>query len=140
LLLVIEPGTPVGFERIRMIRRQLIEWGACMVAPCPHTLRCPMEGGDWCHFAARVERTSLHRKLKGGTLGYEDEKYSYVAVSKEPCPLPTARILSEPSRHSGHVTLKLCTRDEWIQHPILSRKQGDRYKQAKKASWGDSFS
>lgn len=139
LLLIVEPGTPVGFERIRLIRSHLISLGAHLVAPCPHALACPMAGGDWCHFAVRVERTSLHRKLKGGVLSYEDEKFSYVAVSRSPQPLPTSRILSEPQRHSGHVALKLCTKHEGLQNIILSKKRGDIYKQARKSEWGDAF-
>lgn len=138
LLLIVEPGTPVGFERIRSIRHQLIDKGAHIIAPCPHHLACPMEGGDWCHFAARVERSSLHRRLKGGTLGYEDEKFSYVAVTKEAFSLPSSRILRQPIRHSGHLELKLCT-PEGVQHPTISKKMGDLYKQARKADWGDSF-
>lgn len=139
LLLIVEPGTPAGFERIRQVRSRLIEQGAYLAAPCPHALACPMAGGDWCHFSARVERTSLHRKLKGGSLGYEDEKFSYVAVSKEQMPLPESRVLSDPSRHSGHVSLKLCTSNEGLQQRTLSKKQGDLYKKARKAEWGDPF-
>ena len=138
LLLIVEPGTPVGFERIRLIRRHLIEIGAHLIAPCPHHVACPMAGGDWCHFAARVERTSLHRRLKGGSLGYEDEKFSYVAAAKTPFPLPATRILREPVRHSGHVQLKLCT-PEGVQQHTISKKMGDLYKQARKAEWGDPF-
>jgi len=59
VIAIIEPGTPHGFERIRMIRDQLINKGAFLVAPCPHHKACPMEKGDWCHFAERVERSSL---------------------------------------------------------------------------------
>jgi ribosomal protein RSM22 (predicted rRNA methylase) len=138
LLLIVEPGTPVGFERIRLIRRQLIDRGAHLIAPCPHHLACPMAGGDWCHFAARVERTSLHRRLKGGSLGYEDEKFSYVAATKTAIPFPDSRILSQPQRHSGHVILKLCT-PQGVQYPTISKKMGDLYKQARKADWGDTF-
>jgi ribosomal protein RSM22 (predicted rRNA methylase) len=138
LLLVLEPGTPVGFERIRLIRRKLIEWGAHLIAPCPHHVACPMAGGDWCHFSARVERSSLHRRLKGGSLGYEDEKYSYVAATKTPFPLPATRVLSQPERHSGHVILKLCT-DEGVQYPTISKKMGALYKEARKVEWGDIF-
>lgn len=138
LILIVEPGTPVGFERIRSIRRQLIDQGAHLIAPCPHQLACPMEGGDWCHFAARVERTSLHRRLKGGSLGYEDEKFSYIAATKTPFPLPPSRILSHPERHSGHMILKLCT-SLGVQNPTISKKMGNLYKQARKAEWGDIF-
>jgi ribosomal protein RSM22 (predicted rRNA methylase) len=138
LLIIIEPGTPVGFERIRLIRRQLIELGAYLVAPCPHHLACPMTGEDWCHFAARVERSSMHRRLKGASLGHEDEKFSYVVASKTPCPLPDSRILRHPEHHSGHINLKLCTA-EGIQYPTISRKRGELYKLAKRKEWGDSF-
>jgi ribosomal protein RSM22 (predicted rRNA methylase) len=138
LLLVVEPGTPVGFERIRLIRRHLIEWGAHLVAPCPHHEACPMAGGDWCHFSARVERSSIHRRLKGGSLGHEDEKFSYVSASKKDFLLPSSRILRQPLRHSGHVGLKLCT-TEGIQQPTISKKMGELYKQARKAEWGDTF-
>lgn len=137
LLVIVEPGTPAGFERIRSIRRQLIEWGAHLIAPCPHHAACPMTGGDWCHFSVRIERSSLHRRIKGGTLGHEDEKFSYVAATKIPFPLPQARILSHPLRHSGHLQLKLCTREEGLQYPIISKKMGDVYKAARKAEWGD---
>lgn len=139
LLLIVEPGTPVGFERIRLIRRQLIDWGAHLIAPCPHHVACPMAGGDWCHFSARVERTSLHRRVKGGSLGHEDEKFSYVAATKTPFPLPESRILREPIRHSGHIQLKLCT-SEGVKQPTISKKMGELYKQARKAQWGDIFS
>lgn len=138
LLLIVEPGTPVGFERIRRIRQQLIERGAYLIAPCPHASACPMQGGDWCHFAARVERTSLHRRLKGGSLGYEDEKFSYLAVAKTPFRLPASRILRHPDRHSGHTMLTLCTL-KGLEHSTISKKMGDLYKQARKAEWGDAF-
>lgn len=139
LLLIVEPGTPVGFERIGAARESLLRKGAYPVAPCPHSLACPMTGGDWCHFSARVERTSLHRRLKGGTLGYEDEKFSYIAVSKFPVPLPEARVLCRPERHSGHVKLKLCT-SEGVTYPVISKRAGPLYKEVRKIDGGDSFS
>jgi ribosomal protein RSM22 (predicted rRNA methylase) len=138
-LLIIEPGTPAGFERIRMIRNTLIRWGGNIIAPCPHHYSCPMSGTDWCHFSARLERSVLHRRLKAGTMGYEDEKFSYIAVSKEPVPLPSSRILSDPVRHSGHVNLKLCTKEEGLQSTTISRKHGALYKAARKSEWGDEF-
>ncbi len=138
LVLIVEPGTPIGFERIRLIRRQLIDEGAHLIAPCPHHVACPMANGDWCHFSARVERSSLHRRLKGGSLGHEDEKFSYVAATKVSFPFPASRVLRQPLRHSGHVILKLCT-DQGVQQPTISKKMGDLYKQARKVEWGDIF-
>ena len=137
LLVIAEPGTPIGFGHIREIRRELIS-GAHIVAPCPHSQECPMQDNDWCHFAERVQRRSEHRLAKGGELGYEDEKYSYVIFAREPGQLPMARILRHPRKHSGHIELELCTR-EGLQRMTVSRKEGEKYKAAKKAEWGETF-
>lgn len=139
VLVVIEPGTPVGFERIRAIRGQLIALGAHLVAPCPHELACPMAGGDWCHFSERIERTSLHRRLKSGSLGYEDEKFSYVIASKNLCVLPQTRVLRHPLKRSGHVILTLCTKEEGLKQETISKRNKEDYKQARKLDWGDVY-
>ena len=82
-LVAIEPGTPRGYALILKVREELLEAGACMVAPCPAATPCPLAAPDWCHFAARVERSSIHRRIKDAELGYEDEKFSYIAVARE---------------------------------------------------------
>jgi ribosomal protein RSM22 (predicted rRNA methylase) len=138
LLVIVEPGTPSGFERIRLLRTQLIEMGAHLIAPCPSHNVCPMSGGDWCHFPARVERTSLHRKLKGGTLGYEDEKYSYVSATKTAYPFPVGRVVREPQRRSGHVLLPLCMA-EGLNQVTVSKRTSEDYRIARKLEWGDAL-
>lgn len=136
MLVVIEPGTPHGFERIRVVREQLIKSGGYLVAPCPHMDKCPMAGGDWCHFAKRLERSSLHMAVKDVSVGYEDEKYSYVVASKTPVALPEARILRHPQHHSGHTEFVLCTK-QGLEKRTISRRHKDLYKRAKKLEWGD---
>lgn len=138
MLVVIEPGTMHGFSYIRKARQELIDLGAFPVAPCPHANACPMPANDWCHFSERIDRTSMHRKMKGGSLGYEDEKYSYFIASKTPVTLPDARILRHPDKHSGHIRLNLCT-PEGLQNVTVSRRDGDLYKKARKLEWGDAF-
>jgi len=138
IIAVIEPGTPHGFERIRMIRDQLLQKNAFLVAPCPHHNACPMEKGDWCHFAQRVERSSIHMDVKGVSMGYEDEKFSYIIASKSPVKLPEARILRHPQHHSGHIDLVLCAQSG-LEKKIISKKHGALYKQTRKLEWGDPW-
>jgi len=138
VLVIIEPGTPHGFERIRLLRDHLISLNAHLVAPCPHQNQCPMTGSDWCHFSQRLERSETHRLIKEVSLGYEDEKYSYIVASKSPVTLPSARILRHPNIHSGHVDLTLCT-PTGLEKTIISRRQGPLYKLARKSDWGDAL-
>jgi ribosomal protein RSM22 (predicted rRNA methylase) len=138
VLIIIEPGSVKGFELIRTLRDDLIQFGGHIIAPCPHSNSCPVAENDWCHFAKRVERSSLHRKLKSGTLNYEDEKYSYFAVSKFPLKTASARVIRRPQISSGLVKLSLCKADG-INEISLYRKDRFRFKLARKSSWGDSI-
>ena len=136
-VLIIEPGTPRGFALIRKVRADLLSSGARMIAPCPMESACPIVDPDWCHFAARVERSSLHRRVKGGELGHEDEKFSYVALAREAVPLPAARIVRHPRHHPGLIEIETCTPDGLRSERILKRDR-DRFRAARKASWGDA--
>ena len=75
-LLVVEPGTPAGYQRIIALRAQLIAAGAHVAAPCPHDGPCPLSAPDWCHFAQRLPRLRAHIQVKGAELPFEDEKFS----------------------------------------------------------------
>lgn len=137
-VVLIEPGTMAGFAGIRSSRAELIEQGAFIAAPCPHRKPCPMPENDWCHFAERLERTSLHRKMKSGTLSYEDEKYSYVIASKIQAYPVRNRILRHPGKHGGHINFELCTL-EGLQKVTISKRDKEAYKEARKLDWGDEL-
>lgn len=137
-LVIIEPGTMAGFAGIRVSRAELIESGAYIAAPCPHRMACPMPANDWCHFAERLERTSLHRKMKSGSLSYEDEKYSYVIASKKEAHPVQSRILRHPGKHGGHVSFELCTLNG-LQKKTISKRDKEAYKEARKLEWGDEL-
>ncbi len=137
-LLVIEPGTTAGFATVRKVRDQLIELGAQIAAPCPHANSCPMTDKDWCHFAVRVERTSLHRRLKGGDLGHEDEKFSYVIACREPVEPCLGRVVRHPRHHPGFIELAVCGRDG-LRDEVVTRKNKDAFRAARRAAWGSSF-
>jgi ribosomal protein RSM22 (predicted rRNA methylase) len=137
-LVIIEPGTRRGFAAINAARSSLLANAANIIAPCPHHTACPMAAaGDWCHFSQRVERTSLHRQLKGGDLGYEDEKFSYLIAGKGDVPPMEARIVRHPRKHAGHVKLVLCTSKGQIENRTVTRSSKEAYKRARKAEWGD---
>jgi len=137
-VVVIEPGTPKGFATIRRVRSRLIELGAKIAAPCPHTVACPMATNDWCHFSVRLDRSSAHREAKGGVLGYEDEKFSYIIAVKH---LDTPknyhqRILRHPLQREGHRVFTVCS-EIGIRNVTVSKKEKEYYKKCKKLEWGD---
>jgi ribosomal protein RSM22 (predicted rRNA methylase) len=137
-LVVIEPGTPRGFSLIRSIRSELLEAGAHMVAPCPAETPCPIVDPDWCHFAARAERSSIHRRVKDAELGYEDEKYSYVALARNAVELPAGRVIRHPQQRPGLIVLETCTPGGFKTVRVTKRDR-DAFRGARKVSWGDHW-
>jgi len=136
-LVLIEPGTPGGFAAIAAMRTGLLQRGAAMLAPCPASGPCPIQAPDWCHFAARVERTSLHRRLKAADLNYEDEKFSYLAVARRPVELPASRILRRPEHNPGLIRITQCT-PSGIESRHITRRDPAAFRQARRAAWGDT--
>ena len=134
----VEPGTPAGYRRTLAARAAVIEAGGFTVAPCPHDLPCPLPADDWCHFAARLPRSRLHRRAKSADLGWEDEKFSYAALSREPVQRAAARVIRRPQPRSGIVNLVTCEPDG-IHRRTASRKQGSFYRAARGADWGDAI-
>jgi len=134
-LILIEAGTPRGFAVIRAARSELLAAGAHMIAPCPGEGACPIVDPDWCHFAARVERSSLHRRIKAADLGYEDEKYSYVALAREAVAPALARIVGRPRYHPGLIELDTCT-PAGLTTVRVSKRDRDRFRAARHAEWG----
>ncbi len=136
-LLVVEPGTPAGWQRILAVRRQLIEAGAHVLAPCPHEAPCPLEAPDWCHFSRRVARSRLHRLAKDAEVPWEDEKFIYVAASRQPSPSRAPRVIAPPKSGSGKVLLKLCQPDGSAGETLFTKRDGELFKAARRLNWGD---
>ncbi len=124
-LLVIEPGTPAGYARIIALRAQLIAAGAHVAAPCPHDGRCPLDAPDWCHFTQRLPRSQAHRQLKSAELAYEDERFSYVALTRAPAAQRPARVLAQPDVSKVEVTAKLCTPEGLVIAKVPRRAKAD---------------
>jgi ribosomal protein RSM22 (predicted rRNA methylase) len=136
-ILAVEPGTPGGWSRILAVRDRLIAAGAHLVAPCPHALVCPLIAPDWCHFARRVARSRMHRRIKSADVPWEDEKFIYIAASRHP-PVPVkARVIAPVLARGGTVSLKLCERTGNARRHFLSKRDGDAYREALRLAWGD---
>jgi ribosomal protein RSM22 (predicted rRNA methylase) len=137
---VVEAGTPAGFRDLVRAREALVRTGLRVVAPCPHDLACPWaEGPDWCHFAARLPRSARHRQVKGGTLGWEDEKFSYVVAVRDGGTRAEGRIVRHPYQRKGMVELTVCGADPGVRRVIVSKRRGADYKAARDAGWGDPW-
>src|SRR6202012_2459380 len=108
-LVIVEPGTPAGYAGIIAARAQLIASGAHVAAPCPHDRACPLQAPDWCHFAQRLPRSRAHMQMKGADVPFEDEKFSYVILTREPLALHPSRVLAPPMTGKAEITAKLCT-------------------------------
>lgn len=135
-LLIVEPGTPASFAQMKKLRSTLTERGFSIAAPCPHSGECPLPEDDWCHFSERVQRSALHKRLKGGDAPYEDEKFCFLAAERTPSPCE-ARVLRKPIIQAGRITLTLCT-ESGVETRTVT-KSNPQFKKARKAEVGDSF-
>ena len=137
-LLVVEPGTPAGYARIIDLRAQLIAAGAHVAAPCPHDGKCPLQLPDWCHFTQRLPRLRAHMQVKGAELPFEDEKFSYVVLTRTPLARCYSRVLAPPVVSKVEVSAKLCTADG-LQIAKVPRRNKASYAQARRWRWGEAL-
>ncbi len=143
-VLLVEPGTPEGFRAVLAAREVWTAQGGRVVAPCPQQGPCPMAGGEsWCHFSQRLERRGQHRGVKGGQLGYEDEKFSWLFVSKDPDARPAApyRLHAFPRRVNRNIALDVCDFEGARRTYFYRRREtpfGIRMA-ARRLAWGDGW-
>jgi ribosomal protein RSM22 (predicted rRNA methylase) len=136
-LVIIEPGTPDGYGRVLRMRGATIAAGAHVAAPCPHGRACPLRAPDWCHFAQRLPRSRDHLRIKGAEVPFEDEKFSYVVLSRGTPQSIEARVLAPPKIQKAAATAKLCTADG-LAADIAARREASAYRRRKSWRWGDS--
>jgi ribosomal protein RSM22 (predicted rRNA methylase) len=135
-LAIVMPGTPEGYAGMLRMRADLIAAGAHVAAPCPHGRPCPLQPPDWCHFAQRLPRSRDHLLVKGGDVPFEDEKFSYVVLSRtRPQPI-AARVLAPPKVTKSVVTAKLC-KEGGVETESAARRDLEAYRRFKSWRWGD---
>lgn len=138
VLVIIEPGTPAGWRRILAARDRLVASGAHILAPCSHGASCPLVAPDWCHFSRRVVRSRVHRLAKGGDVPWEDEKYIFIAASRQAGTPAAARVIAPPRAAKGMVTLKLCRADGTAVERTVTKREGPEFRIARRVDWGDA--
>src|SRR5690606_24804933 len=107
-----------------------------LLAPCPHQASCPLALPDWCHFSRRVARSRLHRLVKNADVPWEDEKFIYLAASRQPRGNADARVLAPPKLSSGRIDLKLCLPDGTAIEKLVSKRDGEVFRKARRLDWG----
>jgi len=144
--LVILPGTPTAFKLLLLLRDQAISLGYTIVAPCPHAMICQMtkKTDQWCHFRQRLTRSSAHQIIKKGSVGYEDEPYSYLLVtpgnsdySVDKKIITKNRVINTPRHRPGHIYIDVCTKSGPIETQCVTKKDKNDFKMAKDLKWGD---
>lgn len=139
MLVVVEPGTPAGWQRIVDARAALIAEGAFIAAPCMHQSACPLAAPDWCHFSRRVARSRIHRMTKDADVPWEDEKFIYLAAVRQPVARAKARVIAPVRAGSGKVSIKLCHDDGTADERLVTKRDGDFFRWARRADWGDAY-
>jgi ribosomal protein RSM22 (predicted rRNA methylase) len=135
VLVLIEPGTPQGFERLRRVR---MASASHVIAPCTHHQACPIGSTDWCHFKTRLSRSRAHMHAKQARVPFEDEAYSYLVLSRHVAEVKGGRIVGPPRVNKTGARFSLCTRFGLEQEYVVPRDR-ENYKRAKKAAWGDRW-
>jgi ribosomal protein RSM22 (predicted rRNA methylase) len=138
-LVLVEPGTPEGFERIRRAREILCKAGAQIAAPCPHSGPCPIRAPDWCHFGQRLPRSRDHMRAKGAKLPFEDEKFSYLALTRDVSLETTAdRIIDRPRLEKFGMEFRLCG-ESGISDRLILKRDKPSYRAVARKKWGDTL-
>ena len=69
---------------------------------------------------------------------WEDEKFIYLAAVREAPVAYEARVIAPPKTGGGKVAIKLCKRDGTAQEQLVTKRDGDVFRWARRADWGDS--
>ncbi len=137
MLVIVEPGTVAGFQRILAYRDLLLAQGARILAPCSHESLCPLVSNErWCHFGVRLPRSRDHLIVKDADVPFEDEKFSYLVAARDLGSAWGHRVLATPRVSKAAVTLSLCA-PERVDERSIERRQKDAYRAAKRLDWGD---
>ncbi|KAJ3161608.1 Methyltransferase-like protein 17, mitochondrial [Geranomyces variabilis] len=180
-LVLIDRGTPEGFARIAAARAEILATenaknatpedsdtrppeslskaqsraahAVHIVAPCPHSLTCPMlSQSSWCHFSQRIQRSKHMMATSPDPVSknHQDIKFAYVVLRRGPASRASTapfvddafswpRVIAPPMKRDKHVVLDYCGRSGRLERTIVSKGKAGKsiYYEARKSAWGD---
>lgn len=138
-ILLVEPGTPKSYQKMMKIRDYVLSKNLKVLLPCMHSEKCPLNN-DYCNFSVRLNRSKSLKDIKGGELGYEDEKYFYLLFSKENNSINVNNmVVRKPIIRKSCIDLKLCNSSGKVNNITITKKDKENYIKAKKLKHGDLF-
>ena len=81
--------------------------------------------------------TSAHRQIKGADVPFEDERFIYVVLTREPVTTQRSRVLAPPDVGKAEITAKLCT-EGGLAITKVPRRDKAGYASARRWRWGDA--
>lgn len=153
VLLVVEPGTPYGFDAITQSSTLLRSHQGRLLAPYIDS-SLPTTDHEPIGFAQKIVRPEFNRQIrqvqrkidnKGNkrllpASDWEEAKYGYVALSVIPPEIvASARLLANPKISKSYIELKILTKNG-IETKRIFKKNKFSYKLAKKLKWGELIS
>jgi ribosomal protein RSM22 (predicted rRNA methylase) len=141
ILIIVEPGTPVGSRVVQQVAHQLAPVGT-LLAPY---LGTQFVREEWLHFPQRFTRPDFARRLRQEmresdlmASDWEEAKYSYVAIGKlPPAVMPWARVIGPTQLKQGYIEVPLLTATGRLQAKVFKRYK-PAYAYAKKLHWGEA--
>jgi ribosomal protein RSM22 (predicted rRNA methylase) len=76
-------------------------------------------------------------QMKAAEVPFEDEKFSYVILTREPLTRRLSRVLAPPLVGKAEIAAKLCTPDG-VTLAKIPRRDKAAYARARRWSWGDA--
>jgi ribosomal protein RSM22 (predicted rRNA methylase) len=96
-----------------------------------------LQAPDWCHFAQRLPRSRAHMQMKDADVPFEDEKFSYVVLTRAPLAARPSRVLAPPIVGKAEIAAKLCTPDG-LALAKVARRDKLAYTRARRWRWGEA--
>jgi len=142
LLIIIEPGTPLGSKIVSAIVQKLRKVGILLA---PYIANTFDEDTDYyLHFPQRFIRPEFQRRIRQQmrtrtemASDWEESKYSYVAISKFPTEKNYwARTVGEPKIQKGFLEIPVITAENLTKIKVMKRDK-EAFTFAKRLRWGE---